>query len=102
MNLPLALAPPSSLIGRIFIVVDGISSVTGKPETLAGLRVEVVGAGWMVGDLSVRLVDPIERIARILAERDAWWTEERVEDCYGRSIVEFDRDALRTDSDTVE
>lgn len=92
--LALALAPVSALVGNVYTVRAGISSVTGEPEVLAGLRVEITGHGGMVGELAVRLVDPVEQVARILAERDGWWTLDRVVEILGDDAIEFDRDAL--------
>jgi hypothetical protein len=83
-----------TLVGNVYTVRAGISRITGEPQVLAGLRVEVIGAGGMVGDLSVRLVDEIEEVAAILAERDAWWTVERVEEILAGEGIEFDREDL--------
>ncbi len=80
-------------IGTIFTVRDGTCRITGEPRALAGLRVEVVGPGGMVGNLSVRLVDEIEQVAATLAKRDPWWTVERVENLLAGE-VEFDREDL--------
>ena len=82
----------TDLTGTIFTVRNNVCRITGEPQVLAGLRVEVIGAGGMVGHLAVRLVD-IEQVAAVLAKRDAWWTVERVEEIAGE-VIEFDREDL--------
>jgi hypothetical protein len=79
-----------SMIGKLYHVRAGTCPLTGQPQVLAGLQVQVVGPGGMAAALAVRLVGKANDVAHTLAQRDPWWTLERVEQLLLAGCLEFD------------